>query len=229
MKHQPESCIIGQTAASATNSSEINLRRFYPATGKRGLDILLVLFALPLILPLIAILALLVMMDGAAPFFGHKRIGRNGKEFRCWKLRSMVPDAEARLLVYLASDPVAQREWTQNFKLEKDPRITRLGNILRKTSLDELPQILNILKGEMSFVGPRPVTAKEMDFYGTASAQYQSVRPGLTGLWQVSGRNDISYADRVALDVRYARDCSMMMDIGVFLRTVGAIVGRTGR
>lgn len=231
MKHDldsfiyPESTAVDGIAASIQSRARGGYLRF----GKRILDILLVALAAPFLLPVIGLLALLVMRDGAAPFFGHKRIGKDGREFRCWKIRSMVPNAEEKLKTWLGENPAARAEWEQNFKLENDPRITPLGHILRKTSLDELPQLWNILKGEMSWVGPRPVTAKELVFYGPAVAHYKAMPPGLTGLWQVSGRNDISYAERVGLDVRYYRDCSFLLDTGIILRTAKAVVMRTGR
>lgn len=204
-------------------------RRFYPARGKRALDVVFVLLSLPLIAPVIALVALFVMRDGASAFFGHTRVGRDGKSFRCWKIRTMVPDAEARLEAYLAANPVARREWNENFKLDHDPRITKLGHILRKMSLDELPQLWNILRGEMSIVGPRPVTAKELVRYGAAEHSYCALRPGLTGPWQVSGRNNLSYDERIALDVNYARSLGLWLDIGIILRTVKAVVLRTGQ
>lgn len=231
MKHDPDSfdCpddpTVDATAANRRSRSPGGYRR----AGKRIADILLVALAAPFLLPLIGVLAILVMRDGAAPFFGHKRIGRDGREFRCWKIRSMVPDAEEKLKAYLGSNPAARAEWERNFKLEDDPRITGIGQILRRTSLDELPQLWNILKGEMSWVGPRPVTAKELELYGPAVAYYQAMPPGLTGLWQISGRNDISYDERVSLDVSYYRDCGFLLDISIILRTAKAVIMRTGR
>ena len=169
------------------------------------------------------------MRDGGRPFFGHRRIGRDGRTFKCWKVRSMVPDAEARLREYLAENEEARAEWATSFKLTHDPRITRLGNFLRKSSLDELPQLWNILKGEMSIVGPRPVTKDELKFYGERVSYYIRMSPGLTGPWQVSGRNDLAYHERVALDVDYARNCNVATDIKVIFATAMAVLKRTGR
>ncbi|NPD14322.1 sugar transferase [Xinfangfangia sp. D13-10-4-6] len=231
MKHDLESFILsddkGGTAAPFARSRQA--RSLYLTFGKRLFDLICVALALPLLLPLIAILAVLVMRDGGAPFFGHVRIGRNGREFRCWKLRSMIPSAEAVLRLHLRDNPGARREWELNFKLENDPRITRFGRFLRKSSLDELPQIWNILKGEMSLVGPRPVTRKELPLYGEAMGNYKAMLPGLTGLWQVSGRNDLSYAERVALDLKYQASCSLFADIRIIFLTIGAVLSRTGR
>ena len=233
MKHEPESRMIPGSATAIGSLGQIEpvARQggIYPWAGKRALDIVLVIAATPVLLPIVLILGLLVMRDGGAPFFGHKRVGRNGRIFRCWKIRSMVPDAEARLLRHLAENPAARAEWDANFKLEDDPRITRLGRFLRSSSLDELPQLWNILTGEMSCVGPRPVTAEELELYGPAANEYRRMRPGLTGLWQVSGRNDISYAERVELDLPYGRETSLRGDIAIMAKTVGAVVNRTGR
>lgn len=203
--------------------------RFYAVAGKRVFDIALLIVSLPITLPVIAVLAILVMCDGGKPFFGHQRVGKDGHSFKCWKIRSMVPNAEARLQDHLRDNREARDEWAANFKLTNDPRITKLGEFLRKSSLDELPQIWNILKGEMSFVGPRPVTLSELDLYGTARNYYQAVLPGLTGLWQVSGRNNLSYRERVMLDVRYAVTHNFLMDVRVILETAGAVINFTGR
>lgn len=209
--------------------SPSSARTFYRAAGKRLFDLFFTLMILPVVGPVIVILALVVMRDGKAPFFGHLRVGKDGKSFRCWKIRSMVPDAKARLAAHLAANPEARAEWNATFKLENDPRITRIGRILRKSSLDELPQIWNILKGEMSLVGPRPVIEDELKLYGPALKDYQSLRPGLTGLWQVSGRNDVSYEERVALDVKYARKLSFPLDIKIIFATALAVLNRTGK
>lgn len=204
-------------------------RTFYSRAGKRFLDLVLVLVALPIIVPAILLLAGLVMLDGEKPFFGHRRIGQGGKSFRCWKLRTMVPNAEDRLKEYLAANHQARKEWEANFKLTKDPRITRIGNFLRRSSLDELPQLWNIVKGEMSLVGPRPVTKDELAMYGRDVSYYQALRPGLTGLWQVSGRNDVIYSQRVELDVEYFKTFDMIKDIHIILGTFNAVLGYTGR
>lgn len=205
------------------------MTRLYTVAGKRVFDIFLVVVSLPVTLPVIAVLAILVMRDGGKPFFGHQRVGKSGRSFKCWKIRSMVTNAEAHLQDHLRNNPTARDEWAANFKLSQDPRITKLGGFLRKSSLDELPQIWNILKGEMSVVGPRPVTLSELDLYGTAREYYHAVLPGLTGLWQVSGRNDISYRERVMLDVRYAVTHNFLMDVQIILETADAVINRTGR
>lgn len=192
-------------------------------------DTVLALALLPLLLPIIAVLWVLVRLDGGPGFFGHKRIGKNGRVFHCWKIRTMVPDAEERLKKYLASNPEAQAEWARDHKLTNDPRITRLGKFLRETSLDELPQIWNVLAGEMSFVGPRPVVRAEMTKYGTDRTAYLLMKPGITGLWQVSGRNDVTYKERVEMDVHYLSEQSFATDTRLLLLTAKTILDRTGR
>ncbi|MGG7566708.1 sugar transferase [Rhodovulum sp. DZ06] len=202
----------------------------YRAGGKRVCDIALAILILPMVAPVIGALALAVKrQDGANPFFGHTRVGRDGKRFRCWKIRTMVADAQERLVEHLANDPEAAAEWEAERKLTNDPRITRLGAFLRKTSLDELPQIWNVLRGDMSFVGPRPVPEDELEKYGHARGAYLAVRPGVTGMWQVSGRNDVAYDERVRMDVEYQRAYTLPMDFGILLRTAGVVVKPTGK
>ncbi|UWQ79238.1 sugar transferase (plasmid) [Leisingera sp. S132] len=201
----------------------------YAKAGKRLFDIGFALLLLPVLVPVILLLWGLVRRDGGPGFFGHTRVGRDGKPFKCWKVRSMVADAEARLQAHLDADPAAAAEWERDHKLAKDPRISRLGHVLRKTSLDELPQIWNVLKGEMSFVGPRPIVTKELAKYGSSASAYLAQKPGITGLWQVSGRNDVSYQERVALDVAYLRRRSFPADLKIIARTGLAVLGATGR
>jgi exopolysaccharide production protein ExoY len=201
---------------------------FYRKVGKRALDFLLVLASLPITLPLILFLIVIMLRYNKTPLFGHRRIGKNGRKFYCWKIRTMVPDAEERLRLHLKNDPKARNEWETNFKLENDPRITHFGKFLRSSSLDELPQLWNILTGDMSVVGPRPVTQAELDLYKSYATDYMMVRPGLTGLWQVGGRNGTSYQERIQLDVDYVRDCSLTIDISIVMRTVKVVLGRTG-
>ncbi len=196
---------------------------------KRALDVLIVFLAAPAFLPVILLLVLLTKRDGGPAFFGHERIGRNGRTFRCWKIRTMVPNAAEVLERHLAQNPAAAAEWERDFKLTHDPRVTPLGRLLRQTSLDELPQLWNVLVGEMSLVGPRPVTRPELVRYRGAQGHYLSAKPGITGLWQVSGRNDISYDERVRLDVAYAELCSFAADMGILFRTVATVLRRTGR
>ncbi len=207
---------------------EVESSSFYRRYGKRTLDLALAIALVPVWVPVVLLLAGLVRLGGGAAFYGHKRVGQNGRIFRCWKIRTMVPNAEEVLRRHLASDPAARKEWANNFKLVNDPRVTKLGAFLRATSLDELPQLWNVLCGEMSLVGPRPVTPSELDRFRGFERIYVVNRPGLTGLWQVSGRNGVEYRERVQLEVRYTSICSPWTDIEILFKTVGAVLQRTG-
>lgn len=214
-------------AASAVRPA-VALRRDYSGLC-RAFDVVVALLAIAFTAPLLIAVAMGVFLtDGGAPVFAHQRIGRGGRVFRCFKFRSMVVDAEARLAALLASDPVARREWERDHKLRRDPRITRIGDFLRKSSLDELPQLFNVLRGEMSIVGPRPIVAAEVKRYGSRFAAYCRVRPGITGLWQVSGRNDTTYRRRVALDTVYARHKCLTLDMKIVMMTVPAVIFARG-
>jgi Undecaprenyl-phosphate galactose phosphotransferase WbaP len=195
---------------------------------KRLIDIIGSLALLVLFSPLFLVVALMVSLDGGPVFYRHKRIGRDGKPFGCLKFRTMILGAEACLNEYLSYHPEQRREWEQDQKLAFDPRVTAIGNVLRRLSLDELPQLVNVLVGEMSLVGPRPVTEGELKHYGAAASVYLAVRPGLTGPWQVSGRNDVSYATRVAMDEAYVRNFSLWNDIVILLRTPGVVLSKKG-
>lgn len=208
---------------------EIEAGTFRQPALKRAMDVVMAGVLLLLGLPVFALLALLVRLDGGPVFFAHERVGFGGRRFGCLKFRSMVTDSTARLEALLASDPAARAEWDATRKLRHDPRITWMGRFLRVSSLDELPQLLNVLRGEMSLVGPRPVVAAELTLhYGAAARHYLSVRPGITGLWQVSGRSTTSYDTRVALDVRYATNPSLLEDMRILLRTPAAVLLRRG-
>jgi lipopolysaccharide/colanic/teichoic acid biosynthesis glycosyltransferase len=195
----------------------------------RTLDVAIALVALIFVLPLMAIVALAIFLqDGGPVVFSHRRIGRGGKPFYCWKFRSMAVDAEARLAELLARDPIAQAEWARDHKLRDDPRVTPLGSFLRRSSLDELPQLFNVLQGTMSLVGPRPIVDAEICKYGRRFHHYCSVKPGITGLWQVSGRNDVSYRTRIALDCLYAKSLSPRLYIWIVMVTIPAVLTRKG-
>ncbi|SHG85708.1 sugar transferase [Cognatishimia maritima] len=201
----------------------------YAPTVKRGFDFLLALLLLPAIVPVILCLVLWMRLDGGPGLFGHLRIGKDGRPFRCWKIRTMVPDADQVLAELLRSDPLMCAEWAADQKLRQDPRVTPLGALLRRTSLDELPQIWNVLVGDMSLVGPRPVTKDELARYGAVKHSYLSVRPGITGLWQVSGRNGVGYSARVALDEVYCADVTFKQDLKILLKTAGVVLRCTGQ
>lgn len=162
------------------------------------------------------------------PVFVHERIGFEGRRFRVYKFRTMYIDANERLEELLETSEESRRAWERDYKLKDDPRITNIGNFLRKTSLDELPQLINVLKGEMSLVGPRPITEDEIAKYGDYFEYFTAVKPGITGLWQVSGRNDIEYEERIQLDVWYVRNWSIELDIQILIKTVLVVLGRKG-
>jgi Undecaprenyl-phosphate galactose phosphotransferase WbaP len=195
---------------------------------KRTIDIVGASSLLIAMSPFLLVMGAIVMSDGGRPVFGHVRVGRNGRKFRCLKFRSMVTGADAVLKHLLATDPKAREEWDRDFKLKNDIRITPIGRLLRRTSLDELPQLWNVLRGDMSLVGPRPIVDEELARYGTDVHYYLETKPGMTGLWQVSGRNDVDYATRVSLDVSYAKDCSLSLDILILLKTFKVIFKRDG-
>ena len=196
---------------------------------KRVLDASIALTALFLLLPLLLFIALLIWgSDGRSPIFRHKRLGRYGRPFGCLKFRSMVADGDAVLARHFAENPEARAEWEASFKLTHDPRVTALGQVLRKTSLDELPQLWNVLRGEMSLVGPRPIVQAEVVRYGADFTACFSVPSGLTGLWQVSGRSDTGYAERVALDCAYASQWSLTRDLAILFKTVPAVLCQRG-
>jgi Undecaprenyl-phosphate galactose phosphotransferase WbaP len=206
-----------------------NNLRYWPARLlKRVFDlvaalVLLVLGALPLLY-----IALRIKRDGGPTIFAHKRVGQSGKVFPCFKFRTMQVDAEERLRELLAKDPSARAEWEREFKLRNDPRITPIGHYLRRTSLDELPQLFNVIRGEMSLVGPRPVIRAELSKYGDDVDYFLMVRPGMTGLWQVSGRNDTSYDTRVYLDTWYVKNWSLWYDIAILFKTIKVVLRRDG-
>lgn len=207
----------------AANDDESSFALDEPVGGavKRALDIVIAMSALVFLMPIILFTAALVLLTMGRPvFFSQQRVGFNGRKFPCLKFRSMGKDAARVLEAHLEACPQARMEWMQNQKLRNDPRITWLGRILRKSSLDELPQLFNILKGEMSCIGPRPVLPNELERYGRYRNAYQSARPGLTGLWQVSGRSNTSYEERVKLDRIYVRRWSLVFDIRILLRTI---------
>lgn len=195
---------------------------------KEGVDRLLAILGLAVLSPLLLFIAALIYIaDPGSVFFSQQRIGRNGRMFKCKKFRSMVQDGDAVLEQHFQDNPDAHREWSATRKLKDDPRVTPIGVVLRKSSLDELPQLINIAKGEMSIVGPRPIVEDEAPYYGDKLPFYLSVRPGLTGLWQISGRNDVSYDERVRLDTHYVRNLNFVTDVLIILRTVRVVL--TGR
>lgn len=203
--------------------------RVYARFGKRAFDVVMTLLIILVSLPVLLLGLMLAALDGNAPLFGHVRMGRHGRPFRCLKLRTMVQDAENQLSSILRRDPQAAREWAVHQKLSNDPRITPVGKFLRSSFLDELPQLLNVLRGEMSLVGPRPVTAQELSRYRGSRYVVLSVRPGMTGAWQVTGHRATCFEDRVRLDVDYVYSISFVNDLKILFRTVLVVLGRRGQ
>lgn len=227
--------IISLTKASAdhveTNrSSAVEPRRLTAEdTINTGMNVGIALLALLFFLPLMVVVALAIWCQDRGPIiFAHWRIGKDGRKFPCLKFRSMAVDAQERLKELLANDPDAREEWERDHKLRNDPRVTKLGAFLRKSSLDELPQLFNVVRGDMDLVGPRPIVDAEVSKYGSRFKHYCAVKPGITGLWQVSGRNDTSYRSRVAMDCIYARSKSVGLDLKVMAATVPAVLLRKG-
>lgn len=200
--------------------------RFYRRRVKRWIDVGLILLASPFVLPVVLLLGALVRLDGGPAFYTQDRIGRGGKIFRLYKLRSMVTDADARLAAHLAADPAMRAEWAESQKLKNDPRITAVGRFLRKTSLDELPQLWNVFKGDMSLVGPRPMLPQQRPLY--PGRAYYRMRPGLTGPWQVSDRNAGSFAGRAEYDTEYLRRMSPLTDLTILFLTFWVVLRGTG-
>ena len=203
-------------------------RRLTYSKAKRVLDIAGALAIGLVFSPLILVIAVRMAQEGGPVLFRHRRIGQGGKTFECLKFRTMVPNAEQILQDLLKKDPEARAEWLRDHKLRSDPRVTRLGRFLRKTSLDELPQLWNVLRGEMSLVGPRPIVKEEMLRYGRYLPVYLAAKPGVTGLWQVTGRNDTNYRRRVVMDTFYVRRCGILMDLMILLKTINAVIWRDG-
>jgi undecaprenyl-phosphate galactose phosphotransferase len=205
-----------------------NLDRPIDRSLKRCIDVIGASLGLVLLGPLLIAIGLLIRADGGPALYGHRRVGMHGRPFQCLKFRTMVQNADRKLHELLARDPEAAAQWKREYKLRNDPRITRFGQFLRKSSIDELPQLINVLRGEMSLVGPRPIVEGELAYYGDDARFYLQVRPGITGLWQVSGRNDVSYDRRVALDAWYVRNWSVWHDLAIICRTVPTVLRRRG-
>lgn len=213
---------IRQSALTPAEFSQRSpsLKRLMDVTGAVGF---LVVFA-----PLFALIALLVRLSGPGVIFAHTRVGRGGRLFPCYKFRTMVPNAQAVLDRLLGEQPALRAEWEKDFKLKDDPRITGIGRLLRKYSLDELPQFWNVIRGDMSLVGPRPVVPDELRRYGKRASVYLAVRPGVTGLWQVGGRNDVDYAERIRMDSTYVAKQCLLMDLSILVKTVAVVFQRRG-
>ena len=206
-------------------------RGVYATFGKRVLDLTIIALLLPFILPVLAIVWFITALDGGQAIYSQTRVGKGGKIFRCWKIRTMVPKAEAVLQRLIANDPAIAAEWARNQKLAHDPRITRWGRILRKTSIDELPQLFNVVTGDMSLIGPRPFTPEQKDMYDECpnSAAYYHLRPGISGLWQVDCRSSGTFGGRAGYDMKYARSLGLMADLRIVFRTISVVLRATGK
>lgn len=212
---------VAQAAAPPASERRVTIS----SALSRVFDLLIAILAIAFTAPLLlAVLAAVKAADRGPALFGHLRVGRDGRAFQCFKFRTMVLDADAKLARLLATDPAAWAEWAQSQKLRRDPRITPIGVFLRRSSLDELPQLFNVLRGDMSIVGPRPIVAEEVARYGHRFAWYCKVRPGITGYWQVSGRNDTTYRRRVAMDTLYAKNKSLAWDIKIVAQTAPVVL-----
>lgn len=223
-KFRLASVTVSRPTVSRPTVTHPKVSRPVGSSAKRAIDIVLALFAIILLFPLLIVCFAAVAVTSPGPvLFRHRRVGFNGKSFDCLKFRTMVIDAPERLRQLLDSDSAAAAEWASSYKLRYDPRITPIGNLLRKSSLDELPQLFNVLKGEMSIIGPRPVTEEELIRYSRAVKAYKACRPGITGLWQVSGRSTTTYSKRVACDTFYARHWSMALDAKILIITIPSL------
>ncbi|HDT2425438.1 TPA: undecaprenyl-phosphate galactose phosphotransferase WbaP, partial [Klebsiella variicola] len=205
-----------------------NLAKLSSRIIKRTFDIIGSLGIIIILSPLLIYISNKVKKDGGPSIYGHERIGKGGKPFKCLKFRSMIVNSNEVLSRVLETDPEAKKEWDLTFKLKKDPRITKIGAILRRTSLDELPQLFNVLRGEMSLVGPRPIIRAELERYNDEVDYYLLSKPGMTGLWQVSGRSDVDYETRVYLDAWYVKNWSMWNDIAILFKTIGVVLKKDG-
>ncbi len=225
---ETESLSYSQLSPAAVVKSSYDTKSpSQPIDGKRVVDIVLALAALVMCAPVMAIVYCLLSLSGPA-LYAQRRVGKDGALFNCYKFRSMVPNAAAILADYLERNSAAREEWERNFKLAEDPRITRFGRWLRRTSIDELPQLFNVLRGDMSLVGPRPIVPDEIIRYGKKIAAYYSCRPGLTGLWQISGRNLVPYDKRIVFDAIYARKRSLAFDAYILIKTVKVVFSGHG-
>ena len=228
-----DSAILGKRQGRNKNKNP-NIRspgkrkEIHRIRSKRIFDLTMAMLLLVGIAPAMLVIAWLIRRDGGPVFFGHHRMGASGQVFRCWKFRTMVVDADRVLRELLSRDPEARAEWERDFKLRNDPRITAIGGFLRRTSLDELPQLFNVLVGEMSLAGPRPIVSQEIERYGEFIASYWQCRPGLSGPWQISGRNDVSYQTRVWLDHAYVENWSFARDVAILAKTVIVVLKRSG-
>jgi len=219
---------IGEARMGYLRSRSALHRQYVSLGAQRVMDCLIVLLAAPFTVAVGLVIAFFIKLDGGPVFYSQQRVGLGGRSFNCLKFRSMTPGAEKRLQEILALDPSARAEWDNYQKLARDPRITPIGKFIRATSLDELPQLINVCRGEMSVVGPRPIMTDQVALYGEHFADYCAMRPGITGLWQIGGRNNCTFAERVQLDMEYAKTWSVARDVQIILLTIPAVLRGKG-
>lgn len=221
-----QAILPNNTIVKEKNKENIKIRKNYYIYMKRTLDILLGAIGLIILLPIFLVIGIFIKIDSKGPvFFLHKRIGKNGKEFKMYKFRTMHKNAEDMIKNFTEEQ---MKEWRENYKLANDPRITKVGDFLRRTSLDELPQIFNIIKGDLSIIGPRPVIKEELEKYGKNKEKFLSVKPGLTGYWASSGRSETSYRKRMKMELYYVDNISFKFDMKIFFRTVISVIKKEG-
>lgn len=228
--HQSEKSVLMRPAYAlrVAHMHGIFPNSLYHAYGKRVLDLTVAVLLLPIAVPVVALAALVLWLTGVNPFYSQLRLGRNGQSFRLWTLRTMRPDADAVLEQILRADPAKRAEWDATQKLKDDPRVTRLGHLLRRTSLDEVPQFLNVLRGDMSLLGPRPIMLNQRSLYGPTLPVYTAMRPGISGLWQVTERNDAEFSRRAEIDIAYARGLGLRSDLHLIWQTIRTVLRSTG-
>lgn len=228
--------VVGQTPQESASVTPATVKLctahrasgIYARGGKRLFDLILLVLIAPIVVPVILLVTLILLIQGERPFYSQDRIGKGGHVFRIWKFRTMYPDADKILNQILDHNPEMRAEWNDNQKLKNDPRVTPFGRYLRKTSIDELPQLWNVLIGQMSLLGPRPMMPDQQYLYGPALPVYTSLRPGVSGMWQVSERNDSHFQRRAVLDIEYARTLSLRTDAGLVLKTLRTVMYSTG-
>ena len=226
MRFEEFSAVEAVPSSAAFKAATTQKHGMYRRVVKRLFDVSAVLIAAPVVVPVVGMLALAVAATGGQAFYTQDRVGKSGRTFRMWKLRSMVQNADALMEAHLATDPAARAEWDTTQKLKNDPRITRFGRFLRRSSLDELPQLWNVVKGDMSLVGPRPMMLNQRNLY--PGMAYYALRPGITGLWQTAGRNKTTFAARAEYDAAYEGDVSLRQDVSILWRTVAVVMNATG-
>jgi len=225
---QQQELKVAEVVSHAPNAGQTLGQSFYVRYGKRLLDLAIVTTALPFVIPIALVAALANAVSGNPVFYTQKRLGRHGRVFRIWKLSTMRPNADKMLNALLENNPERRREWETTQKLKNDPRVTRVGAVLRRTSMDEIPQLFNVLKGDMSLLGPRPMMLDQVEIYGPTLPVYLSLRPGISGKWQVSERNDAHFRRRAQIDAEYARDLSLKTDLILVWETLRTLIRSTG-